>query len=49
MKTMLKVKNITKDYGHQRGVFDLSFNVEAGEVMGFLGRTALGRQRQSAH
>lgn len=37
MKTILKVKNMTKNYGQQRGVFDLSFNVESGEVMGFLG------------
>lgn len=34
---IIEVKNITKDYGENKGVFDLSFNVQKGEIMGFLG------------
>lgn len=34
---MIEVHNLTKDYGNYRGIFDLSFTVDQGEVVGFLG------------
>ena len=34
---MIEVQNLTKDYGNHRGIFDLSFTVDQGEVVGFLG------------
>lgn len=35
MATPIVVNNLTKDYGHGRGVFDVSFSVQSGEVFGF--------------
>ena len=35
--SVIKVENLTKDYGFNRGAFDVSFEVYKGEVFGFLG------------
>ncbi len=40
---MIEVKNLTKDFGFNRGVFDISFKVEKGEVFGFLGPNGAGK------
>lgn len=40
---MIKVENLTKDYGFGRGVFDISFEVEEGEIYGFLGPNGAGK------
>lgn len=40
---MIKVKNVTKYYGSVRALNNISFSVEAGEVVGFLGPNAAGK------
>ncbi len=40
---MIEVVDITKSYGPKRGVFNLSFSVEKGEVFGFLGPNGAGK------
>lgn len=40
---VIKVDNLTKDYGNGKGVFDASFAVQKGEVMGFLGPNGAGK------
>jgi ABC-2 type transport system ATP-binding protein len=40
---MIEVRNLTKSYGGKRGVKNLSFTVNAGEVLGFLGPNGAGK------
>lgn len=46
---VLKIEHLTKDYGHNRGVFDVSFDVEKGEVFGFLGPNGAGKTTTIRH
>ena len=39
----VKVQNITKIYGEQRAVDDISFTVSPGEILGFLGPNGAGK------
>ncbi|MGI6070870.1 MAG: ABC transporter ATP-binding protein [Blautia sp.] len=41
--SVIEINHITKDYGQGRGVFDVSFSVEKGEVLGFLGPNGAGK------
>jgi ABC-2 type transport system ATP-binding protein len=34
---MIKVSGLVKDYGPRRAISDLTFNIEKGEIVGFLG------------
>jgi ABC-2 type transport system ATP-binding protein len=43
------VKHLTKDYGSGRGVFDVSFQIEKGEVFGFLGPNGAGKSTTIRH
>jgi len=40
---VIVVDNITVDYGGGKGVFDLTFKVRSGEVLGFLGPNGAGK------
>ena len=46
---VLQIENLTKDYGHNRGIFDVSFSVEKGEVYGFLGPNGAGKTTTIRH
>lgn len=41
--SVIEISHITKDYGQGRGVFDVSFSVHKGEVLGFLGPNGAGK------
>ena len=40
---VIAVKELTKFYGTQRGIIDLNFSVEKGEIFGFLGPNGAGK------
>ncbi len=40
---MIEVRSLCKSYGHFKAVDDLSFTVEAGQVLGFLGPNGAGK------
>ena len=46
---IIEVENLVQDYGHGRGVFDVSFSVEKGEVFGFLGPNGAGKSTTIRH
>lgn len=46
---IIKINNITKDYGGGRGIFDVSFCVKKGEIMGFLGPNGAGKTTTIRH
>ncbi len=47
--SVLKVENLTKDYGKGKGVFDVSFEIDRGEVFGFLGPNGSGKTTVIRH
>ena len=46
---IIEVDHLTKDYGFGRGVFDISFHVDKGEVFGFLGPNGAGKSTTIRH
>lgn len=47
--TIIDVSHLTKDYGHGRGVFDVSMQVQKGECYGFLGPNGAGKTTTIRH
>lgn len=39
----IEIKNLTKNYGKHRGIEDVSFSVEEGDIFGFLGPNGAGK------
>jgi ABC-2 type transport system ATP-binding protein len=46
---MLEVQNLTKKFSNGKGIFDVSFSVEKGEVFGFLGPNGAGKSTTIRH
>ena len=46
---VIEVSHLTKDYGHGRGVFDVSIKVEQGMCYGFLGPNRAGKTTTIRH
>ena len=43
MSDIIEIKNISKDYGNGKGIFDINLSVRKGEVFGFLGPNGAGK------
>ncbi len=43
------VKNLTKDYGNHKGVFNVSITIKKGEVYGYLGPNGAGKSTTMRH
>lgn len=46
---VIEINNITKDYGQGKGIFNVSFSVKKGEVLGFLGPNGAGKTTTIRH
>ena len=47
--SVIQVEQLTKDYGGNKGVFDVTFAIEKGEVFGFLGPNGAGKTTTIRH
>lgn len=47
--SIINVQNLTRDYGSGKGIFDVSIQVEKGEVFGFLGPNGAGKTTTIRH
>ena len=48
-EVIISVKNLTKDYGNGRGIFDISFDVYKGTVFGYCGTNGSGKTTTLRH
>lgn len=47
--SVINIEHLTKSYGVDKGVFDLSFDVKEGEVFGFIGPNGAGKTTTIRH
>lgn len=43
MSAILTLSNVTKDFGNQKGIFDVNLEIHKGEIFGFLGPNGAGK------
>lgn len=46
---IISIQNFTKDYGNKKGVFNVSININKGEVYGYLGPNGAGKSTTLRH
>lgn len=46
---VIEIKNLTKNYGENRGVFDLNLSIAQGEMVGFVGTNGSGKTTTIRH
>ncbi len=49
LMSIIKINNITKDYGNGNGIFNVSLEIKKGEVFGFLGPNGAGKTTTIRH
>ncbi len=42
-KNLIEIKGLTKDYGNNRGIFDIDLTINKGEMIGFVGTNGSGK------
>lgn len=47
--TVIGIKNLTKDYGKGRGVFDINLDIKKGETVGYVGTNGSGKTTTIRH
>lgn len=46
---MIEISHLTRDYGHGKGIFDVSLSIHQGEAFGFLGPNGAGKTTTIRH
>jgi len=46
---IIEITDLTKDYNHNRGIFNLNFTIKKGEIYGFLGPNGAGKTTTIRH
>lgn len=49
MENIIEITKLTKDYGNQKGIFDVTISVREGEIYGFLGPNGAGKSTTIRH
>lgn len=49
VETIISVKDLTKDYGYGRGIFDVNLDITKGQVFGYVGTNGSGKTTTIRH